>query len=116
MLALPGVRNLVLSNVIDQALSPKARVREPAIRALKAIRLFAVERLKRELFVARERKKRRQLVELLGQVSAVYDVLVIMVLGEIAQNRHDHAIVRKAAREALRRVDPKYEPSAVQAI
>jgi uncharacterized protein YejL (UPF0352 family) len=109
VLALPGVRNLVLSDVIAQALSRKVRVRESAIRALIAVRFFAVERLKWELFVSQDRIRRRQLVELLGKVSAVYDVLVIMVLGDITNNRSEHASIRQAARKALGRIDPEFE-------
>ncbi len=107
VVALPEVRNFVLSDLIDRALSRKAKVRESAIRALKAVRLFAVERLKGELFFAQDRKKRRQLVMLLGKVSVRYDVLVIMVLGDIAHNKHDHPSVRKAAREVLQRIFPE---------
>lgn len=110
--AIPGVRNLILSAVIARARSRRACLREPAIRALEEMRPLAVECLKRELIRTRGQRTRQKLVELLGKISPSHDRQVTMVLAQVAYGDREHADVREAAREAIRRVDPEFEKYA----
>jgi hypothetical protein len=110
--AIPAVMNVVLSAVIAKARSKRASIRDPAIRALEAVRPLGIERLKRELLRTRGRKTRQKLVELLGKICPIHDRQVTMLLAQILHNDHEDVSVRLAAREAIRRVDPEFEQYA----